>query len=108
MSIKKMLGKKIKNMRVKKGFTQEKLAELIGVSQRTLSGIEIGENFLTAETLEKIIKVLGTSLDEMFKVEHLKSTDELVKEIIFDIRSISGDEKKLQTVYKVLKALIND
>ena len=108
MSIKKMLGKKIKNMRVKKGFTQEKLAELVNISQRTLSGIEIGENFLTAETLEKIIKVLDTNLDEMFRLEHLKAKEDLIDEIINDVKSIADNENKIQTVYKVLKAIIND
>ena len=50
MGIKKELGIKIKRMRAKRGLTQEKLAELVDISQRTLSGIENGENFCTAET----------------------------------------------------------
>ena len=58
MGIKEELGKKIKRMRINRGLTQEQLAEAVDVSQRTLSGIEIGENFVTAETLDKIIKGL--------------------------------------------------
>lgn len=51
MGVKEELGKKIKRMRLNRGLTQEQLAEAVDVSQRTLSGIEIGENFVTAETL---------------------------------------------------------
>ena len=43
MGIKKELGIKIKRMRINRGLTQEQLAEMVDVSQRTMSGIEIGE-----------------------------------------------------------------
>ena len=105
--IKKLLGKKIKNLRVKKGLTQEKLAELIGISQRSLSGIEIGENFLTAETLDKILNVLNITADELFEVEHLKPVSELTKEILNEIKAVK-DEEKIKTLYKVVKAIIKE
>ena len=57
MNIKKQLGVKIKRLRMKNGLTQEQLAEKIDIAPRTLSGIETGENFLTADTLEKILLV---------------------------------------------------
>jgi transcriptional regulator with XRE-family HTH domain len=72
MGIKEELGKKIKRMRINRGLTQEQLAEAVDVSQRTLSGIEIGENFVTAETLDKIIKALNTTTEELFATNHLK------------------------------------
>ena len=56
MGIKKELGKKIKRMRIEKGYTQEQLSELIDISQKALSSIETGENFVKAETLDKILK----------------------------------------------------
>ena len=34
MDIKKLLGRRIKEIRMNKGLTQEKLAELIGVGER--------------------------------------------------------------------------
>lgn len=106
MGIKKELGLKIKRMRSKLGFTQEELAEKINISQRTLSGIEIGENFLTAETLDKIIEALNTTPEELFRTSHLKKSDELVEEIFKDINSIQNDRKKLENIYKYLKFVI--
>ena len=42
MGIKKELGKKIKRMRIEKGYTQEQLSEFIDISQKALSSIETG------------------------------------------------------------------
>ncbi len=107
MEIKELLGKKIKNLRIKNGLTQSELAKMIGISQRSLSGIETGENFLTAETLSKLLECLNISIDELFALEHLKSADELAKEIIKDIKSLS-DEDKIRTVYKLIKAVLKE
>ena len=49
MGIKKELGKKIKRMRIEKGYTQEQLSELIDISQKALSSIETGENQCTKD-----------------------------------------------------------
>lgn len=106
MDIKVLLGQKIKQYRLLRGFTQEEMAEMLNISQRTLSGIECGNNFLTATTMDKILEVLNISPDELFYVEYLKPKEELVSDLILDIKSIEGDEEKLRTVYKVVKALI--
>ena len=49
--IKKLLGRRIKELRESKDLTQEQLAEKIGIGQRNLSKIECGNNFVTSETL---------------------------------------------------------
>lgn len=45
MNIKQKLGLRIKELRKQNGFSQERLAEMIDISQNSLSKIEIGENF---------------------------------------------------------------
>ncbi len=107
MSIKKQLGSKIKRLRKTQGLTQEQLAEKIDLSLRTLSGIEIGENFVTADTLDRIISALRTTPEELFAVDHLdKSAQDLVDEIISDVESIKEQPEKLEDIYKVIKSLI--
>jgi len=106
--IKELLGKKIKQYRILRGYSQEKLAELLNISQRTLSGIECGNNFLTSQTLDKIFEVLEISPDELFSVEHLKPATELVKELVSDIKSLEYDEEKLKIIYKIIKVVIKD
>ena len=53
MDIKKAIGKRIKEVRKSRGLSQKKLAEMVDIAQNTLSYIETGDNFFTAETLEK-------------------------------------------------------
>lgn len=106
MNIKKELGSKIKHLRQKKGITQEQLAEMADISLRTLGGIEIGKNFMTAETMGKIIKCLDITLPELFDAEHLQPTKVLVQDLHEMINSIKDDSDKVKEVYKVVKALI--
>ena len=108
MGIKEELGKKIKRMRVNRGLTQEQLAEAVDVSQRTLSGIEIGENFVTAETLDKIIKALNTTTEELFATSHLKSKDKIIEELIACVYTVSENPTKLEVLYNVAKSLTKE
>jgi len=43
MDVKQMIGSRIKEIRTKKGFTQEQLAEKIDISPKYLSSIERGK-----------------------------------------------------------------
>ncbi len=47
----------IKENRIKKGYTQEQLAELIDISWRQLQRIEKNENNTKISTLKKIIQI---------------------------------------------------
>jgi len=105
MSIKKELGKKIKRIRVQKGYTQERLSELADISQRALSKIEIGENFVTAQTLDKLLVALDITAEELFSTNHLKETSELLKMIDDNIRKIGDNPEKLEIIYNLTKSL---
>lgn len=80
-NLKEKLGKRIQEIRKSKKLTQEKLAEMIGLDTPNLSNIERGKRFVTAETLEKIIKALGVNEKDLFDFEHLKTKEELIKSI---------------------------
>ena len=105
MDIKRELGLKIKRLRQKRGLTQEELAEKANISIRTLGGIEIGKNFMTAQTMETLIKCLDVSTEEFFNAEHLKPTPELVKEIHEIVDNTKDDSDKIEEIYKILKAI---
>ena len=107
MNIKKQLGAKIKRIRQNRGYTQEQLAEKVNIATRTLCGIENGENFVTAETLEKVFEVLDVTSTELFALDHLKPQDELIDEIVSDIQNLK-DRNKIEIVYKIVKAAINE
>lgn len=69
----------IKEYRIKKGFTQEQLAEKLGLSTRQLQRIEKNEIRTTIETLRKIKWILNIP-------------DEVMAQIF-------KEEKKIQLVY---------
>lgn len=60
----------IKENRIKKGYTQEQLAEILDISWRQLQRIEKNENNTKITTLKRIIKVLDISDAEL--IEFLK------------------------------------
>lgn len=68
------LGQKIKKLRNSKLLTQEKLAELAKVSERTIRRLEAGEN-TQKETLLLVLKALDISLDEIENKFNDKSMD---------------------------------
>lgn len=106
MGIKKELGRKIKRMRISKGYTQDKLSEMINISQRALSSIELGENFVTAETLDKLLAALEISSEELFATNNVKEPEDLLKNINQNIAILSNDADKLEIIYNLTKSLI--
>ena len=61
-----MLAKNIRNLRIKKGLSQEKLARLADISNNTLVKIEMGmAKEPTITTVIKIANALDVSIDEL-------------------------------------------
>lgn len=108
MDIKIEFGEKIRRMRQNRGLTQEQLAESIEISQRALSAIERGENFVTSETINKLLKVLNTTSEELFATNHLKKPEELHSEILKNISKLLKNPQKLEIVYNITKSLLKE
>jgi len=100
--IKVLLGKRIKELRNRKGLTQEKLAELVDIGERNLSKIECGTNFVTADTLSKILSALDVEARELFDYEHHKSKEAIKKELI---NGLDDDKIDVELLYRVYKSL---
>ncbi len=62
----KALGKRIQKLRKSSGFTQEELAEKIGISRAYMGFIEQGRYSASLEVLEKIAKVLRIKMSDLF------------------------------------------
>ncbi len=107
MNIKKELGEKIKRLRKSKNLTQEQFSEIIEISPRNLSAIELGVNYPKAETLEKIVLALGVDLTELFSNDYLQDEKDLIVYINDAINQIKKDRSKLELVYKFIKFIKN-
>ena len=62
----KVLGKKIQGLRKSAGFTQEQVAEKIGISRAYMGYIEQGRNSPSLEILEKVAKALRVKMSDLF------------------------------------------
>lgn len=67
------IGKKIKELRKKKGLTQEELAESASINLRTIQRIENNESEPRGNTLNQICKVLEINAEEI--LDYGKLTD---------------------------------
>ncbi len=100
MNSKKLLGKRIKEIRKQRGFTQEALAETVNIDITTLSGIESGRHFPSLVTLEKIAQTLNVALITLFNFDNHLSIDDMKIIISNNINLLSDDDIKF--VYKLI------
>ncbi len=60
-------GIRLKQLRKRRGWTQETLAEKVGVSRVTVARIEIGNRRPSLDLLEKLARVLRVRVEELLK-----------------------------------------
>jgi transcriptional regulator with XRE-family HTH domain len=101
---KKLLGNRIRHMRRKSDFSQEQLAELLGIDPNSISRIECGVHYPSMETLEKIAKTLNIKISDMFETDRAESADEM-RAYLIQIAS-KLDEQTLLRVVKVVRQII--
>lgn len=63
------IGNKIKHFRLLKGFSQEKMSELLEISAKAYGNIERNITDVNLSRLEQIANVLGISLPKLFDFE---------------------------------------
>lgn len=103
MNLKQRLGNNIKQLRLSNSLTQEELAEKINLSAKSLSQIELGNNFVSAETLEKICSAINIKPKRLFDFE--LNNDESKNMLEFITNKLKTNKKLLSTIYKIVVAL---
>ena len=102
MDKKILLGKRLRDLRKRKGISQEKLAELINVDPTTISNIENGKNYPSLINLENLLDVLESSFLEAFDFNHKNNQKNLLNEIT---EILKDNPEKLEDFYKIVIAL---
>ena len=112
----KTIGKKLYELRKQSGFTQDYVAEKLGVSAQAVSKWENDIACPDIMTLPNIASLYGISIDELFKNEEVKSNVKFEKtekinenELIFRVYvdTAQGDDIKVNLPYLLVKELIN-
>lgn len=78
------IGKKLKDARMRSGFTQESVAEKINVSRQTISNWENEKSYPDIISVIELSNLYSISLDELLKgdekmMEHLEESTNVVK-----------------------------
>ncbi len=101
-SMKELLGARIKELRKARGFSQEQLAELVGVEPKHISRIEVGGSYPSLNRVELIAVALGSQIKDLFDFMHLETADMRIVDIEAVVKSLKEDQQRL--VYKIVCA----
>jgi len=91
--INEILAKNLRENRRKCGYSQEKLAELSGVSTQYLAMIEIARRFPSPNILERLAKSMKIEVYELFLIDFSPRNElELLrKDIISEMKQTFGE-----------------
>lgn len=99
-----LLGRRIRSLRIAKGWTQEKLGEASGMSYKFLGEIERGQQNPSFDILVKIASALKVNLAELFRFEQ-ETVDKHVVEGKIDQIVKGLPEEDLRRLHMVLRTL---
>lgn len=97
----KLLGSRLKSARIKTGYTQEKVAEIINVSTTYISRIENGTTHINLPRLDELCTLFNTTMVYALSGVSENSNDYLEPEFCELLKDSSPDEKV--KAYQIIK-----
>ncbi len=102
---KAFIASKIKQARKKNMFTQEKLAEIIGITAKQVSRIENQDYIPSLPTFLKIAKALEIDIND-FGLDYIPDENPLRNKLLKII--YEADEQELQFYYNLMNCITNN
>lgn len=99
LSYMEKVGEKIRKLREETGTSQQKIADLLGVTRQSLSLYEKGERTINVESLGKLAEFFGVSADYLLGLSDVRSTEQ-------DMRTACEVTGLAEKTIKSLQALI--
>ncbi len=102
------IGKFISECRKEKGFTQQELADRLGLTAKAVSKWETGKGLPDVSLYEAICKELGITLNEFFAGEHIEEqrvvaqTDENLEDILKEYYKMKKQKNIITVILCVL------
>ncbi|MBB3839147.1 transcriptional regulator with XRE-family HTH domain [Runella defluvii] len=95
----KTIAEKIRLLRLEKGFSQENVADMLGISTTAYGDIERGKTDLTLSRLQSIAHVFSTSL------RHLMGEEDVITSQIqqLELEKLKMENEKLRLENQLLK-----
>lgn len=102
----KTLGNRIREARIKKLYTQQRMAEMAGISQMYLGEVERGTKMPSLKSFIKIIEALDLSADYVLRDELSSGEHYIYDEITEKLKNLSPQQRKAAS--EILDAYIRN
>lgn len=102
----KTVGNRIREARIKKQHTQQRMAEIAGISQMYLGEIERGTKMPSLRSFIKIIEALDLSADYILRDELSSGEHYIYDEITEKLKNLSPQQRKAAS--EILDAYIRN
>ena len=109
LNIKSIFGNNIKKLRTSLDLTQEEFAEKFNCDAKTISRLETGRTFTSADTIQEICKAFNILPQELFKLNNLSVDEDMEKQELLDIFLMqlrNQDKKTIENLLKVNKTIL--
>lgn len=100
-----VIGERLKQARLNKKLTQEKLAEKLDVSVAFLSRIERGSSLINLKRLNEICSILDITEGEILNVVSKDSNSYLNKDFSDLLKDCPPE--KISLIYKIAKVIVD-
>lgn len=101
----KLFGMRIKDLRMARKLSQERLAKKADISSKYMSRIEMGQHFPSFDILTKLANALNVDLKDFFEFAHEGKNTKELRRIISELLK-DADEERLRLVVKILRGVV--
>ena len=98
-------GKRLRDIRRRKDMTQERLADLSGLSIQYIGEIERRKRNPSLTSIEALAKALGMTVSDFFDLEQFQVSPEEMKAKLVDQIS-RADEESIRLFYAISRAVL--
>lgn len=101
-NFKKLFGERVRYLRNMANLSQEKLAEKIGLSTKTISYIENGKNTISFNKLPLIAEGLGVPVYKLFVFIDSENKKETIDNLLN-----SANDKEINAIAEIIKTVLS-
>ena len=102
----KSVGRKLRELRISRGYKQYEVADMVGLSRPAVCNIEAGKRALTLNTLKKFCEVYSIDISYFgIETESFDDTTDLISRIEALFNNDELHEEKKDELYRTIMSL---
>jgi transcriptional regulator with XRE-family HTH domain len=105
MDVKRQIGLRINILRNMRGYSQERLAEIMGVNPKYLSSVERGKENPTLDFFLKLAVGLKVNIQDLFYIESVDNAPKVLRKKLYSlVKDVKDNEQS--RVLRVVQSLV--